>query len=99
MKNENIIIEIIKENMRLHQQVTALGKPGIVSDDLHPQFIPIIARLMQVENYADAWVEVYMEKLYQCESLSVEPLGNNLYTLAEVCYQELLDCGTMWGRD
>jgi hypothetical protein len=97
MQNKNeIIIEIIKQDMRYNQYIAALRKLGIEIYDFDLDLLSIVAKLMKVkdEDMTDSWMELYVTKLSKCENLSIESLGNNLYPLAEESYNALLNFKT-----
>ena len=56
----------------------------------------IVANLMGIsqEDLTDPWMELYVTELSKCEGIPIEPLGQNLYPLAEKCYQALFDFKT-----
>ncbi len=89
MQNKDIIIELIKEHMRLNQYIAALRKLGIEALDFDPDLMSIVAKLMKVKDMTDSWMELYVTELSKCEDVSIEPLGKNLYPLAEECYKTL----------
>lgn len=90
MDTKTIIIELIKEDMRFNQFIAALRKLDIeVYFDL--DLMSAIANLMGIrkEDMTDSWMELYVTELSKCESFPIEPLGKNLYPLAEECYETL----------
>ena len=90
MNSKEITISLIVEEMRFNQQITALRKLDIeVYFDLG--LMNIVANLMGIsqEDMTDSWMELYVTELSKSESLPIEPLGKNLYPLAEKCYETL----------
>ncbi len=87
----NIIVEIIKEDMRFNQYIAALRKLGIEVYDFDLDLMSIVADLMEIrrEEMTDSWMELYVTELSKCESIPIEPLGKNLYSLAEECFESL----------
>jgi hypothetical protein len=55
------------------------------------ELINVVANLMEIktQEMSDAWLELYFEGISNCECFSIEPLGKNLYPLAEACYESL----------
>jgi hypothetical protein len=97
MKNSIIIIDLIKEHMRLTQYLAALRKLGIEAYDFDLDLMSIVAKLMDVKEITDSWMELYVTELSKCENIPIEPLGKNLYMLAEECYKALIDFGETSG--
>ncbi len=93
MDKSEIIIDIIKEDMRFYQFITGLSKMGIEIYSFDLDLMSIVAKLMNIkdEDMTDAWMELYVTELSKCENVSVEPLGKNLIPLAEECYHKLLN--------
>ncbi len=89
--NGNVIIEIIREDMRFNQYISALRKLGIEVYEFDLDLMSIVAKLMGIsyEDMTDTWMELYVTELSKCESVPMEPLGKNLYSLAEECYETL----------
>ena len=90
MNIKEITINLIIEDMRFNQQITALRKLDVeVYFDL--DLMNIVANLMGIsqENMTDSWMELYVTELSKCESFPIEPLGKNLYGLAEEFYETL----------
>ncbi len=91
MKNkQNIIIEAIKQDMRFNQYISALRELGIEAYNFDLDLMGIVAKLMKV-NITDSWMELYVTELNKCECLPIKPMGENLNSLAEVCYHILLN--------
>jgi hypothetical protein len=44
---------------------------------------------LKTQKISDSWMDLYFEGLSHCECFSIEPLGKNLYPLAEACYESL----------
>ena len=87
MDKSEIIIEVIKQDMRFNQFIAALRKLDIeVYFDL--DLISTVAELLEI-NMTDSWMELYVTELSKCESFPMEPLGKNLYSLAKECYEAL----------
>ena len=86
-----VIIEILKQEMRFNQYIFALRKLGIEVYNFELDFVSIVAKLMNVRDMTDAWMELYVTEISKCESIPIEPLGKNLYPLAEKCYHSLVD--------
>ena len=90
INQKDIIVEIIVQDMRFNQYIAALRKLDIeVYFDL--DLMTVVANLMGInkENMTDSWMELYVTELSKCENVSIEPLGKNLYPLAEECYEAL----------
>ena len=90
MDKSEIIIEVIKQDMRFNQFIVALRKLDVeVHFDL--DLMSIVAELIGInkENMTDSWMELYVTKLSKCENVQIEPLGKNLYLLAQECYEAL----------
>jgi hypothetical protein len=87
------IIEIIRQDMRFNQYIFALRKLGIEVYDFDLDLMSIVAKLMNIgeEDMTDAWMELYVMELSTSEQIPIEPLGKNLYPLAEACYYSLLN--------
>lgn len=90
---KEIIIRLIIEDMRYHQFQMALINAGMDAFNLELDLMGIVANLMGIasEDISDEWLALYYSELQKCESLPVEPLGKNLYALAEACYTSLKD--------
>ena len=90
MDTKDVIIHLIREDMRLHQFMAALRKLGIEVYGLDIDLMSVTGRLLNVkeEDY-DAWMDVYISELSKCERLPVKPLGKNLDPLAERSYKVL----------
>ena len=91
MEDRFVIIELIKQDMRFNQYIAALRNLGIEVYDFDLDLMIIVAKLMKVTEMTDSWMELYVTELSKCENVSIEPLGNNLYPLAEECYNALLE--------
>jgi len=90
MNNKELIIHLIKEDMRFNQYLAALRKLGIEAYGFDMDLTSLVAALMKQEMTND-WLAFYVLKLCNTESLPIKPLGMNLYRLAEDCYNSLLD--------
>ena len=93
MENRIVIIDLLKEHMRLQQYIAALRKLGIEACNFDSDLMSIVARLMRVGDMTDSWMELYVTGLSKCEEVPIEPLGKNLEPLAEECYRALLEFG------
>ncbi|MBN1118063.1 MAG: hypothetical protein JXA77_12705 [Bacteroidales bacterium] len=91
MEDRIDIIELIKEDMRFNQFIAALRKLGIEVYEFDLDLMSIVAKLMKISYDAmtDSWMELYVTELSKSECLPIEPLGKNLYSLAEECYETL----------
>jgi len=89
MNTKEIVIHLIKEDMRFNQYIAALRKLGIEAYCFDLDLTSLIAKLMGHE-MTNEWIGHYVLELLKTESLPVKPLGNNLYRLAEECYNSLL---------
>jgi hypothetical protein len=93
MENKsNIVIELIKQDMRFHQYLSSLRNSGIDTSTFELDLMGIVAILMKAkgETLPDAWMELYAVELHKSQNFSIEALGNNLYPLAEECYYLLV---------
>ena len=88
-----VIVEIIRQDMRINQYLSALRKLGIEIYNLDIDLTHIVARLMNLDNekITDSWIELYTTKLMECKRLPLKSLGQNLYPLAKECYNALLE--------
>jgi hypothetical protein len=88
---KEIIIPVIIEDMRFNQYISALRKLGIEVYEFDLDLMSIVAKLMgfNYEDMTDSWMELYVTELSKCENVPMEPLGKNLYSLAEECYESL----------
>lgn len=88
MDNKDIAINVIVQDMRFNQYLSVLRKLGIEANNFEIELIGIVAKLMGKEegDISDSWMELYFTELSKCESVPIEPLGKNLYSLAEECY-------------
>ena len=92
MNNKELIVHLIREDMRFNQFMAALRKLGIEIYGHDPDFMSLIGKLLQVKEAAyDSWMELYVTEINKCESLPIEPLGRNLYTQSVKCYDLLVE--------
>ena len=88
------VINLIKQDLK-HKQLTS-GLQNIRLDaDLHTlEVIDIVAELMGIEKdkIGDQWADTYFSFLNQAHQLAVSEKAEELYPLAEECYNLLLAC-------
>lgn len=91
MNMKEIIIPVIIEDMRFNQYISALWKLGIEVYGFDLDLMSVVADLMNIqrEDMTDSWMELYVTELSKSRNLPIEPLGKNLYSLAEECYESL----------
>ena len=90
--NKEVIINIIVQDMRLNQYKNRLKKLGIEVYGYDPDFIGIVAKLMELpdEMFNDNWVDLYAKWISKCDRLTIMPDCKNLQPLAQNCYTALL---------
>lgn len=72
--------------------MAALRKLGIEVYGFDPDLMSVVGNLLEIqEEMYDSWLELYITKSGKCENFSIQPLGRNLYPLAEECYKALVD--------
>ena len=76
--------------MRFNQYIAALRKLDI-EVYFNLDLMSIVANLMGIgkEGMTDLWMELYGSTFRKCENVSIEPMGKNLYPLAQECYEAL----------
>jgi hypothetical protein len=86
MDNKEVIIEVIKQDMRYNQYITALRRLGIEVYEFELDFVTIVLKLLKLEECPDSWLELYVGFISRSEDYEISPSGTNLYQLAEECY-------------
>ena len=93
MDNKDIAISVIVQDMRFNQYHSALRKLGIEAYDFELELMGIVASLIGKTNegISDEWMELYVTEICKSEAVMIEPLGRNLFSLAEQCYNSLMN--------
>jgi hypothetical protein len=86
MDKKEIIIEVIKQDMRYNQYIAALRRLGIEVYEFELDFVGIVLKLLEIKECPDSWLELYVSFISRGEDCEISPSGNNLYQLAEECY-------------
>ncbi len=91
MNTKEIIVSLIHADMMLYQFKAVVQKSGIEINSINLNLIDLVARLMGIgeSKIPDAWIDLYYDGLGKSEAMPVDPDGNNLYPLAEKCYETL----------
>lgn len=89
MENKKITTEVIKQDLMYNQYLAALKKLGIEIHGFELDLVSVVAKLMGLQEYPDAWIELYAGYLSRSSEFELVPLGHNLYPLAEECYNAL----------
>lgn len=89
MEIKVIIVEVIKQDMRYNQYISALRNLGIEVYEFEIDFFGIVTKLMERKEFPDSWIELYVSYISRSADYEIVPLGNNLYPLAEECYNAL----------
>jgi hypothetical protein len=90
MDTKELIIHLIKEDMRFNQFTAALRKAGIEAYCFDLDLTSIVAELMNQE-MSNIWIGMYVMELCNSEGLPIKPLGENLNRPAEKCYYKMLN--------
>lgn len=72
-----------------NQYLAALKKLGIEIYGFEFDLVSVVSKLLDNSDYNDAWIELYSGYLGRSSEYDIVPLGNNLYPLAEECYNAL----------
>jgi len=88
MEIKEVVIKLIREDMRYNQYMALLRKLGIEVYFSDLELSGIVADLMGQEMTCQ-WIELYFEQLSVSELLPIKPLGKNLEKPAEECYDLL----------
>lgn len=88
MKTRDLVIELIRQDMKHQQLVEAICRAGFETDLHHLHIMPLVARLMYPkETEPEAgWIETYMECLGAAARLPIAARAENLRSAAEECY-------------
>ena len=92
MKNEHLIINLIHEDLKHNQLLTAIERIGFDRGNLYNlQLLEIIAKLMKVPKgpISNRWDEIYAGFMLESINYKVTSRGESLRPLAEVCYKQL----------
>jgi hypothetical protein len=89
MNSKEIIIEVIKQDMRYNQYISALQNLGIEVYGFELDFGGIVIKLMKLKEYPDSWLDLYVTYVSRSSEYEIIPFGNNLYPLDEECYNAL----------
>lgn len=88
VKNKQLIIELLMQDMKHEQLIDGLYKLGF-SSDLHGLNISgVVAELLGIkeDDIDSEWFEIYMDFLSQAKHYEICGTGKNLRPLAETCY-------------
>ena len=92
-KNKQLVIRLIRQDLKHNQLVYGLEGLGFADKGLHGlEILEIIAELMEVpeEKITGAWIGTYIEFLERSTDYKITGNGTNLLPLAEECYNVLL---------
>ncbi len=89
MNHKQIVVKLIVEAMRFRQYAAVLQKLGVDTSHFETDLMDVTGRLLDID-MTDEWMELYVREINKCTYLCIEPMGENLVPLAEVCYYTLL---------
>jgi len=91
MKNKDLIISLIQQDLKHNQLVEGLENLGLDGGGLHYLgVLELVCRLMKVpENVQDQWSELYIGFMKEAAKHEIEEKPDSLRPLAEVCYYKL----------
>lgn len=95
MENKQFVISLIQKDLKHNQLTEGLRHLGLDDAGLHSlDILPIVARLMGISNgdETDRWNNIYISFLDEAHKYPVSDLGEELYPVAEKCYEMLLAC-------
>ena len=90
MKNKDLIIDLIQQDLKHNQLIASLQKIGLEAREQHCLgILEIVAKLMKVPEgkVDDLWGAAYASFMGQVGCYDMD--GNSLRLLAEVCYRQL----------
>lgn len=91
MKNKELIINLIQQDLKYNQLLGGLEKIGFDSNGLHSlELLDLVSKLMRVsQQFSDRWSEVYNKFMDEAIQLEMMHKTASLRPLAESCYKQL----------
>ena len=88
----DLIIELIKQDMRHYQLILKLQDAGLDVEMHFLEISKVVAGLMGISETSDQWMETYISFLEQAPKFGITANGEMLKGLAEECYRVVLAC-------
>lgn len=101
MENRNLIISLIQQDLKHNQLTKGLLQIGLDhGGDYDLDILSIVAKLMGVpeENIGNRWIDIYVGFMCEANKIEVSTRGENLFLLAEKCYELLKMDGEIESR-
>ncbi len=95
MKKKELILSLIKQDMRHNRLFYCLESVGMELDDGHNlNILSIVARSMGIPKHqtSDQWGAIYSSFMEQAQQLPITPQGKEFDKLACQCYEQLDAC-------
>ncbi len=90
MKNKDLIITLIQQDLKHTQLTSGLDKVGLDTEKHHLQLLELVSDLMDVPEEIDFdWGQVYYDLLREAEKFKIGHTTDALRPYAELCYRQL----------
>ncbi len=93
MKNKELIINLIQQDLKHNQLTAGLRRIGLEGDDIfYLGILELVAQLMKVPNelcIGDRWNETYISFMDEAIHFEITDRSDSLRPLAEICYRQL----------
>lgn len=95
MQNKELIIQLIQVDLKHNQLTEGLRHLGLDDEEKYNlNLLPVVAQLMGIPKGGSIpqWDHIYISFLEEAHQHPVSILGEELYPIAEKCYEMLYDC-------
>ena len=91
MKNKELLIDLIQQDLKHNQLIIGLDKIGLEGSEMHNlRILEMVAKLMKVpKTLQEDWTNAYMLCMEESVNYQITNRGESLKPLAEVCYNRL----------
>lgn len=91
MKNKELLIDLIQQDLKHNQLIMGLDKIGLEGSEMHNlRILEMVSKLMKVPKaLQEDWTNAYMLCMEESVNYQITNRGESLKPLAEVCYNRL----------
>lgn len=91
MKNKELLINLIQQDLKHNQLVIGLDKIGLEGSEMHNlRILEMVSKLMKVpKTLQEDWTKAYMLCMEEAVNYQITNRGESLKPLAEVCFNRL----------
>lgn len=91
MKNKELLIDLIQQDLKHNQLVIGLDKIGLEGSEMHNlRILEMVSKLMKVPKaLQEDWTNAYMLCMEEAVNYQITNRGESLKNLAEVTYNKL----------